>query len=95
VSEPYQLRITPTAVRQLQEVPLSLLDEAERALQRRAESPVSLSTRGAFPYSPNRQLYHFTIPDFTGELWYFVVHFRYAQDEVHLVILSIVARKPA
>jgi hypothetical protein len=85
----------PTAVRQLQEVPLSLLDEVERALRRLAESPTSLSTRGAFPYLPNRQLYHFAIPDYTGESWYFVVHFRYAQDEVHLVILSVIARKPA
>jgi hypothetical protein len=85
----------PTALGQLQGVPLSLLDEVERFLGRLAESPTTVSVRSAFPYRLDRQLYHFSVPDFNGKRWHFAVHFRYSQDEQDLVILSVVVREPS
>jgi hypothetical protein len=90
----YQLILSPAASQQLQEVPLSLLDEVERQLERLAESPVSMSTRSAFPYRLDRQLCHFSVPDFTGKRWFFIVHFHYGQDEQNLYVAAITVREP-
>jgi hypothetical protein len=54
-----------------------------------------VTVRSAFPHRLDRQLYHFSIPDFTGKRWYFTVHFRYALDVQELVILSITVREPS
>lgn len=81
-------------MQQLREVPLSLLDEVERQLRRLAESPASVSVRSAVPYRLDRQLFHFSVPDFTGKRWYFVVHFQYGQDEQTLYVSAVSVREP-
>lgn len=90
----YQLELSERAVGDLEGVPLSLLDEVERALDRLAESPASVSMRSAFPHPPDRQLYHFSAMDFQGKRWYFTVHFRYAQDEQTLFISRVTVSEP-
>jgi len=90
----YHLILSPTAAQQLQEIPLSLLDEVERQLQQLAESPVAVSVRSAVPYRLDRQLYHFSATDSAGERWFFIVHFRYGQDEQQLHVAAITIREP-
>ena len=94
MNDQYQLILSPTAAQQLQEIPLSLLEEVERQLQRLAESPAALSVRSAVPYRLDRQLYHFSVTDFAGERWFFIVHFRYGQDEQTLHVSTISVREP-
>jgi hypothetical protein len=90
----YHLNLSDRAIADLGDVPLSLLDEAERALARLAESPVGESVRSALPHPLNRQLFHFTATDFAGKRWFFTTHFRYGQDEATLYVMRVTAQPP-
>lgn len=94
MSDDYQLILTQSALESLERVPHSLADEVERALDRLAGSPTSVSVRAAFPHRQDRQLYHFSARDFSEKWWYFTVHFRFSQDERQLVVLRLTVREP-
>lgn len=94
MSDDYQLQFSQPALEQLESLPLSLRDEVDRAFDRLAESPTSVSVRSAFPYREDRQLYHFSVLDFAGKRWHFVAHFRYAQDEQSLLVIAFTAQEP-
>jgi hypothetical protein len=91
----YELRLADRAAEDLAAVPLSLLDEVERALRRLAASPTLLSFRSAVPHPPDRQLYYFWLHDYEGKRWDFTVHFRYGQDEQTLHVARVVFREPS
>jgi hypothetical protein len=95
VSDGYQLRLSQPALERLEGLPFSLQEAVEHALDRLAESPTSVSVRGAFPHRLDRQLYHFSATDFLGKRWHFAAHFRYAQDEQTLDVIAFTVREPS
>jgi len=91
----HQLVFGPKAEEAYESLPLSLLDEFDRHMDRLAESPATVAVPGTFPFPANRMVFHFEMSDHTGETWHFVAHFRYGSDEQTLHVVAITVLPPA
>jgi hypothetical protein len=90
----YHLIYANKALRQLDRLPPEFVEAVEAQLLRLAGSPVTLSIPIASPpFPPRGQLYHFTLTDWHGGLWFFTVIFLYSQDESALRVLSVTWRE--
>ncbi len=85
----YQLAFGPKAEEAYDSLPLSLLDEFDRHMDRLADDPAAVAVPGTFPFPANRMVFHFDISDHIGEMWDFAVHFRYGVDELTLHVIAI------
>ena len=85
----YELVLGPRAEKAYNELPLSLLDQFDAQMDRLADDPPAVAVPGAFPYPPNRMVFHFDFPDFAGTHWFFAAHFRYDVNEIIIHVFSI------
>lgn len=90
----YRLVFGPKAVESYDALPLSLLDEFDRQMDRLADDPAAVSVPGAFPFPANRMVFHFDITDYAGEVWDFAAHFRYGADEQTLHVVAVTVLPP-
>jgi hypothetical protein len=66
---PYELTFTPRAERDLERVPLSLLDVLEEHLRRLASAPTQGTRPSAFPFPPDCLIYQFQEQFFNGNTY--------------------------
>lgn len=75
----YQLRLTPKANRQFDDLPDEFVDVVRENLNALADVPASLSVPIASPpFPPCGQLFHFDTIGAGGVPWFFTVIFRYS-----------------
>lgn len=90
----YRVVFGPKAEEAYNDLPLSLLDEFDRQMDRLADDPTAVAVSGAFPFPANRMVFHFDISDHNGEVWDFAVHFRYGEDEQTLHVIAVTVLPP-
>ncbi len=67
----YEVIFGPKAEEVYESLPLSILDEFDKQIDRLAANPPAVAVPGKFPYPPNRMIFHFDLKDFDEQTWYF------------------------
>ena len=90
----YELLYAAKALRQMLSLPAEFTEHVLEQLGELAVSPTGVSVPIASPpFAPRGQLFHFEFVDPAPDLWFFTVIFKYSQDELSLLILSITWRE--
>lgn len=84
---PYEVRLQPAAIEDLNALPLPVQNAVEQHLQRLASNPVLLSRRAAYPYPPG-QFYQFDV-DLEQTRYEITILFRYDADEQTIRVFAV------